>query len=395
MAESLKKMNLDEFFKNIHKQFYSTIDITFMEYFLEIVEREGEFIIPHSKLLDYGIMTSGQSCHVVEKLNTLGLVKNEDYILTDVRENKKSGPGAPSKNYMFTPDAFKMCLMRAQRRPGQSDDPVKYVVYYLLLEKMFKLYKDYQTAYQNKLISIKDDKIDQQSKKIDEQSAKIDRLLGYAEETTVKLDETNNKLDEVQNDLTETKEEVVIVKNHLIEKSLVSTKNPNSESLHHHFSATTVTMIDGVKIIKFTTGTKSYVDKAVAKLVNDRNHEVIIPAFYNANGFDLRQNCRVKFMQFRRQRISEINTKNAQADKDFNDSLRAEILAYNRSHSGNKRSYKSEQRKTVKVMVKDIQVEFNILSVKYHNNPYISFEEVIDIVKQMNNETQASPVSDE
>jgi len=36
---------------------------------------------------------------------------------------------------LLTPEAFKKCLMRAQRRPKQKVDPVIYCDYYLLLEK--------------------------------------------------------------------------------------------------------------------------------------------------------------------------------------------------------------------------------------------------------------------
>jgi hypothetical protein len=48
--------------------------------------------------------------------------------------------------------------MRAKRCVGQPVDPVMYVRYYLLLEKIFGLYRDYQSAYQEKLLSMKDDK---------------------------------------------------------------------------------------------------------------------------------------------------------------------------------------------------------------------------------------------
>ena len=140
IADNLTKTDLNEFFGNVHNQFYPEMDVSFMDYFLEIVDRDGEFVVPHSKLLEYGIMTSTQSNDVRVKLNGLGLVKEEDYILRDVSENSKSGPGAPSKHYTLTPKAFKKCLMRAQRRANQPVDPVIYVDYYLLLEDIFKLY---------------------------------------------------------------------------------------------------------------------------------------------------------------------------------------------------------------------------------------------------------------
>lgn len=113
--------------------------------------------------------------------------------------------------------------MRALRRPGQPIDPKIYSDYYVLVEKIFGLYRDYQVAYQEKVISMKDDKIDtllkevaeqklmigEQRKEVAEQTKliviqskenadqkemiarqtqKVDKLLVYAEDITEKLD---------------------------------------------------------------------------------------------------------------------------------------------------------------------------------------------------------------
>ena len=59
-----------------------------------------------------------------------------------------------TKLYMLTPNAFKLCLIRAKNSK-------EYAKYYLLFEKMYGFFKDYRTLYQNKLISMKDDKIDE------------------------------------------------------------------------------------------------------------------------------------------------------------------------------------------------------------------------------------------
>ena len=81
-------------------------------------------------------------------------------------------------------------------------------------EEMFYYYKYYQTEYQNKILSMKDDKIDEQSKKIDEQSKKIDEVLKENKEQSKKIDDllnygkkTTEKLDEVQEDLNGMSEE--------------------------------------------------------------------------------------------------------------------------------------------------------------------------------------------
>jgi hypothetical protein len=143
LIQNETKLNLEDFFKSVHAKFYSNYDISFMKYFLELTEYEGEFIVHHSKLIEYGIVTSNRSSDIKEKLDNLRLVENEDYHLRDVPQNLSFG-GRPKKVYMLTPEAFKKCLMRAQRRPKQTVDPVVYCDYYLLLEKTYKLYTDYE-----------------------------------------------------------------------------------------------------------------------------------------------------------------------------------------------------------------------------------------------------------
>jgi len=87
LVDSGEKLSLEDFFKTIHSKFYSQYDISFMKYFLELTEHEGEFIVHHEKLIEYGIVTSKQSNHIREKLNNLGLIEDEEYsLLPDVRE---------------------------------------------------------------------------------------------------------------------------------------------------------------------------------------------------------------------------------------------------------------------------------------------------------------------
>jgi hypothetical protein len=147
------KLSLEEFFKTIHEKFYSNYDISFMEYFLELTEHEGEFIVHYEKLIEYGIMSSKRSYHVKEKLNALGLVENEEYHrLPDIRQPVPQGGYSTKKVYMLTPEAFKTCLMRARKYPNQTVDPTIYSKYYLLLEKIHKLYMDYEKQLLNRQI---------------------------------------------------------------------------------------------------------------------------------------------------------------------------------------------------------------------------------------------------
>ena len=157
-AEKLNKLSMNEFFIYIHSNYYPDQDNSFMNYFLELCDKEGQFVVEHTKLVEYGVMTSTESSKVKEKLDSLGLVINEDYLLTDVCEQVKSGT-KHSKLYTLTPEAFKKCLMRTQRRLDQPIDPVIYCNYYLLLEKVFKLFTAYERAYSTKLLLAKDEQL--------------------------------------------------------------------------------------------------------------------------------------------------------------------------------------------------------------------------------------------
>ncbi len=46
LGQSLNKCSLEQFFKDIQGKFYPKIKIDFMEYFLEIIDKDGEFVIP-------------------------------------------------------------------------------------------------------------------------------------------------------------------------------------------------------------------------------------------------------------------------------------------------------------------------------------------------------------
>ena len=145
LASDLTKISMNDFFKLIHAQFYPDQNIEFMDYFLELVEHEDEFYVPHAKLIEYGIMTCTNSSKVGEKLDALNLENGVDFTVADVRQSRSThgGSNGNKKNYMLTPEAFKKCLMRAQRRKNQPVDPVIYCNYYLLLEKAYKFYTDY------------------------------------------------------------------------------------------------------------------------------------------------------------------------------------------------------------------------------------------------------------
>jgi hypothetical protein len=94
LIQNETKLNLEEFFKNIHQKFYSNQDISFMTYFLELTTQEGEFVVHHEKLIEYGVMTTKNSARVKDKLNALDLVEDVDYsLLEDILQQWEGSRG--------------------------------------------------------------------------------------------------------------------------------------------------------------------------------------------------------------------------------------------------------------------------------------------------------------
>lgn len=180
LVNNLHKISLNEFFIEFHKRFCHEKDISFMEYFLELCDHEGEFCVPHNKLIEYGIVTSTRSNDIKEKLDNLGLIENNNeiqgnYLLRDIPQQDKMHGGSNKKLYYLTPESFKLCLMRARKYKNQPVDPVIYANYYLLLEQVHKYYCQFQLAYDQKIISMKDDKIDSLTEKVDKQLVQLDK----------------------------------------------------------------------------------------------------------------------------------------------------------------------------------------------------------------------------
>jgi hypothetical protein len=171
------KLNIIDYFKEVHYKFYKDINITFMEYFLEICNKDDKFIIEHSKLKKYKIITSGRSNDIKECLNKLELAENIDFIVRNVPQQQDISRGIRNiKEYMLTPYAFKLCLIR-------SKNTKVYANYYLLLEKIFKYYNDYQIDYNKNILSIKEAELNKLTKKIKKKSKKIEELNDFIKES--------------------------------------------------------------------------------------------------------------------------------------------------------------------------------------------------------------------
>jgi hypothetical protein len=357
-------------------------------------------------------MTSSQSSHVRDKLNNLELILNIDFLLTDIREQENSHDmpnkkdfllrdisqqenghgGSNKKDYMLTPYAFKLALMRARRYSGQTIDPTIYAKYYILLETIFKSYTDYEKLYQAKLLSLKDGIIGEQTDKIDKLTEDIGDLKIEIAGLMMYAKDSNNNISILRDDLTETKEYGKMAVSYLREKCVVSTKNPANPNLHHYFAATQY-MDGNVKILKFTTGQKSYVKNTINRLVNKENHTIAIKPFYNANGIDLRNNAYDEFCKYRLSIAKIYNEHTRSIDKDYNNKLIINYKKATRSGFRPSRTLSQLKRPLISLFQIDyIPIEFAKLEVKYTQNDYIQFGTILSIVHKLVYETQDSPL---
>ncbi len=87
-VKNYQKITLNEFIEEIKNKLYPNKDMTFMEYFMDLAneDNDGKFIVPHQKLIEYGIaVDTNTSNKIKERLDNLGLNSNQHYLVADIR----------------------------------------------------------------------------------------------------------------------------------------------------------------------------------------------------------------------------------------------------------------------------------------------------------------------
>ena len=273
LSDNLKNLKLNDYFKEIHSKFYSELDISFMDYFLELINKKDEICIEHQKLIEFGVINTKRSNHIKECIEKFNAIENTDYkvLTTECSAVKRVGRGGANgnkKEYKLTPKLFKLCLMRSIKEN-------KYANYYLLLEECYYYYQEYQIMYQNVLLSGKDTKIDNLNKKIDE-------LLNYGKESNEKLNETNEKLNEIHDQNEDLKDTMEDIKEAFKDTADRSVPNPPNDNERHEFILLQHKDLD----YKFTfvRGIQKLNDNKISKKYKEYN---IIKREYNANPIQL------------------------------------------------------------------------------------------------------------
>ena len=200
LVSSLVRLDFEEYFKEAHVKCFPSIDMSFMDYFLTLAGNPETFVVNQEKLVEYGVITNIDSTSSIKRcLQKFEFLKeNVDYLLDHITQQDRKHGGSNKKVYLLTQDAFKLCLMR-------SKNSLKYAQYYLLLEKVTSMHYKYNSAYKNKLLATKDDKIDTLKNKVDEQTKKINDLLS-------RTDHIIGQNDDLKDQNKDLKEEVLTIK---------------------------------------------------------------------------------------------------------------------------------------------------------------------------------------
>ena len=137
LVKSGKDITVRQYVRVIAERVYK-MDVGFMEENIEYIIKRGEFCVPHTKLIETGVVTINDSMKIRRLLTvTRKFKEGVDYICKVAEEGKKKG--SPQKTYTLTPKAYRMCLMRSRN----SD---KYADYYCLLEDAIHYYSEYQVT---------------------------------------------------------------------------------------------------------------------------------------------------------------------------------------------------------------------------------------------------------
>ncbi len=73
LSNNLTKYNINKYFTKIHELFNNNVDISFMGYFLSLIDKKDEFCVEHQKLIEYGIIKENKISNIKNCIN------NENY----------------------------------------------------------------------------------------------------------------------------------------------------------------------------------------------------------------------------------------------------------------------------------------------------------------------------
>ena len=318
LADNYIKLIIKDYAIKLNQLFYHEYEcMSHMDFFMDLVGKV-EIFIHHEKLGEYGVITTeNKSSDVKRLLDQYNYKKNKDYysseddeqdklltiqeqelrkkiLLLKVQEQKKDSENEEefllanvaqqkkdSKNkeefknkdnrggsnkiyYILHPRVFIYCLMRAKNTHIYSQ-------YFMMINEIFKYYNDYQILLKDKLLSIKDDKIDELIKENKQQSNDIKQLLNKSDKVLNELKNTNDKLDTVL-------EERVIFpdkKNKLQTFSLLKLENAKEYKIIYGSMRYIYNEVKSIKKEEFEALTEELINNLSNDLTNEEREKAI------------------------------------------------------------------------------------------------------------------------
>jgi hypothetical protein len=81
LVNSFTNLDFRAYFTQAHTRCFSHADVSFMTEFLELACSEEEFIVPHTMLRKYGVVTTDRSNDAKKCLEKNEMVEKKDYLL--------------------------------------------------------------------------------------------------------------------------------------------------------------------------------------------------------------------------------------------------------------------------------------------------------------------------
>lgn len=395
IAARRSKVSQQEFTQMLSEKFYPDQDLSFMEYFLELADEpnDGKFVVHHNKLVDYGVTTvttNDRSGSIKQRLEALDLGENVDYIIRDVQQQTPNGMKI-GKTYMLTPDAFKLALMRARKSINLTVDPRTFAKYYLFLEKVIKYYR----RYQQQLADLERVEIQDANIKLSQKNHSLETTQDLI---LLKLDLVLAKTDLLLSDSNDTDQSVVLKKldtvvDMLQQKCLMSTMNPTDPKLHHNFVCMGLRVNDTTRKLVFIAGREVNVRATMRKHFEDTNHDWTVQiGLYNTNPIELRNAIHTRVSEHIKRIVAEENKRRTIAAAEHNEALKAEIQVHKRDHRESRRVYRDEKVSPSRMTRADIAINCTKTSLTFVDNNYFVFDELIELIRNANEETQKNPI---
>jgi hypothetical protein len=105
------KYDITNYFTKIHELFNNNVDISFMGYFLSLIEKKDEFCVEHQKLIEYGIINSGRTNDIKKCIEDYEFKENIDYLVltaerSAVKRVGRGGSNGNAKHYKMKPHVY-------------------------------------------------------------------------------------------------------------------------------------------------------------------------------------------------------------------------------------------------------------------------------------------------